>query len=258
MVASELLAQAGFACETASDGAKALERVQQSHFNLVLMDCQMPHMDGFEATRRIRECETRGPLPGRSTRLPIVALTANALKGDRERCLEAGMDDYLTKPLQPETLMQTIRKHLSPNPTEPVPALPAPNEPTTSANESRPLDWEPLLRRCCGRDEFARQILAKFREQSVQILDTLVQGCQQRDGELATRSAHSLKGMAATVSAEPLRQAAARAEAVSRAGDWDAVEQHLNGLRRELEECLAFAAQLSSGASATSKVEKSP
>ena len=73
----------------------------------------MPEMDGFEATRMIRQHESQGQLPGRSTRLPIVALTANALKGDRERCLAAGMDEYLSKPLQPEKLLATIQSFLT-------------------------------------------------------------------------------------------------------------------------------------------------
>ena len=82
--------------------------VHQHHYDLVLMDCQMPEMDGFTAAREIRRKEASGELPQRHT---IVALTANALEGDRERCLEAGMDDYLAKPLQPEKLHEVLRKY---------------------------------------------------------------------------------------------------------------------------------------------------
>ena len=109
MVATELLAEAGYLCTCATDGRKAVDAVLQSAWDLVLMDCQMPEMDGFQATRAIRDREAQGGLPGRSTRLPIIALTANALKGDKERCLKAGMDDYVTKPLKPEMLLRAIQ-----------------------------------------------------------------------------------------------------------------------------------------------------
>jgi CheY-like chemotaxis protein len=113
MVAAELLAEAGYTCDCAADGRKAVEAVARKSYDLVLMDCQMPEMDGFEATRAIRAREARGPLPGRVGRLPIIALTANALKGDRERCIEAGMDEYLSKPLHPDHLLQTIGSYLA-------------------------------------------------------------------------------------------------------------------------------------------------
>ncbi|HWF08889.1 MAG TPA: ATP-binding protein, partial [Bryobacteraceae bacterium] len=113
MVAAELLSEAGYVCDMATDGRKAVEAILRVPYDVVLMDCQMPEMDGFEATRIIRQHESNNALPGRTGRLPIVALTANAVKGDRERCLEAGMDDYLSKPLHPEKLVATIQSFLS-------------------------------------------------------------------------------------------------------------------------------------------------
>src|SRR5205807_9776693 len=91
----------GFSCEIAGDGHKALEMLAVGKFDLVLMDCHMPGIDGFETTRRFRELETIAGRP----RLPIIALTANAIRGDRERCLEAGMDDYVTKPIDAKVLL---------------------------------------------------------------------------------------------------------------------------------------------------------
>lgn len=101
LLARRLLERHGHHVEVAENGAVGVEAVSAHRFDLVLMDCQMPIMDGYEATRRIREL---------GTRLPIVALTANAMAGDRERCLAAGMDDYLTKPVDPELLESTIRQ----------------------------------------------------------------------------------------------------------------------------------------------------
>ena len=113
MIVGELLAASGYQYDFVATGAAAVEAVHTDRYQLILMDCQMPEMDGFEATRQIRQLEKNSHNAFRkSHRLPIIALTANALKGDMERCLEAGMDDYLTKPLNPEELIQTIKKHL--------------------------------------------------------------------------------------------------------------------------------------------------
>jgi PAS domain S-box-containing protein len=105
----ELLSHCGCTCDVTNNGDEALRAVQQKRYDLVLMDCQMPEMDGFAATREIRRREAAGQLSGR---IPIVALTANALQGDRELCLEAGMDDYLTKPLNAKQLRAMLVRHL--------------------------------------------------------------------------------------------------------------------------------------------------
>ena len=110
MFVRELLRHCGCACDITNNGDEALTALQQNRYELVLMDCQMPEMDGFTATREIRRREAAGELPGR---MPIIALTANALKGDRERCLEAGMDEYLSKPLQAAQLQTMLAKHLA-------------------------------------------------------------------------------------------------------------------------------------------------
>ncbi len=106
-VAEAMINELGYLCESVCNGSAAVEKVQTETFDLVLMDCQMPEMDGYEATRAIRSWE-KNAADGR--RIPIIALTAHVMKGDRERCLEAGMDDYLTKPLDQEKISQTIAK----------------------------------------------------------------------------------------------------------------------------------------------------
>jgi len=249
MVACELLTQAGYICDYAVDGKKAVEAVLQSPYDLVLMDCQMPEMDGFAATRLIRQREAQGLLPGRSTRLPIIALTANALKGDRERCIEAGMDDYVSKPLKRERLLKSMQLLLQPEPASQAAggdvassiAVGVKEAASNSAVESCvPFDAAELMHVCLGRRDFAEKLLEKFRAQSVEILDALVRGLKEKNAELTIRSAHSLKGMAGTVAAEPLRRAAADAEGKSRGGDWEGVEAQLGQVRRELDRCLAF------------------
>jgi len=101
---SKLLAKLGHAVEIAANGRLAVQAVTAENYDVILMDCLMPEMDGFEAAREIRRIESG------ARRIPIIALTANAMKGDRDRCLEAGMDDYLSKPVDPALLDTTIRR----------------------------------------------------------------------------------------------------------------------------------------------------
>jgi protein-histidine pros-kinase len=121
MVAASLLQAAGCRVEVAGHGSEALERLERNRYDLVLMDCQMPELDGYQATARWRSREQGRGLP----RVPIVALTANALEGDRERCLAAGMDDYLSKPFRREQLMGVLQRFLSAPPVAAPPAPPA-------------------------------------------------------------------------------------------------------------------------------------
>jgi CheY-like chemotaxis protein len=114
LVASRLLKTLGIEPQIAEDGAKAVYMIQQQTFDLVLMDCQMPVMDGYEATRAVRVWEQDSAAATRR-RLPVVALTANALVGDRERCAAAGMDGYLSKPITRDALSALLRQWLTPD-----------------------------------------------------------------------------------------------------------------------------------------------
>jgi CheY-like chemotaxis protein len=110
-IAQAQLAKLGYLVDTFPNGREAVEGFQRTHYDLVLMDCQMPEMDGFEATASIRRLESAG------RRIPIVALTANAMPGDRERCLSAGMDDYIAKPSRIDELGRVIGRWTSVVPT---------------------------------------------------------------------------------------------------------------------------------------------
>ncbi|MEO5596196.1 MAG: ATP-binding protein, partial [Lysobacteraceae bacterium] len=109
MVAQRLIALTGMQCDTAENGEQALEKLDRSHYDIVLMDCQMPVMDGYTATRVWREREAEQ----RRAHLPIIAMTANAMAGDRQKCLDAGMDDYLSKPVSRPILEETLRRWLA-------------------------------------------------------------------------------------------------------------------------------------------------
>ena len=109
-VAQQILTKAGYESHVVGDGKQALSALESSNYDLVLMDCQMPEMDGFEATRAIRQCEQQKTS---ARAVPIIALTANAMSGDRQRCIEAGMNDYLSKPLDPLKLLALIERYVS-------------------------------------------------------------------------------------------------------------------------------------------------
>jgi HPt (histidine-containing phosphotransfer) domain-containing protein len=212
----------------------------------------MPIMDGYDATREIRKHEQTGARAGSRGVLPIIALTANALNGDRERCLKAGMTDYLSKPLAPETLLQMIETYALRKPqTDPVEAAPAeagpvvaqmPGEERSSRSK---LGFETLLHRCGGKRDFVEQVLAEFRTHSLALLSELVSAHSRRDIDTAGRRVHTLKGMAATMSADGVRELAAEAEKCLRRVDWDGAEKELNRLQSEIDHwCLAISETL--------------
>jgi len=186
----------GFAAEVsiANNGAEALERIAQAAFDAVLMDCQMPVMDGFTATQRIREDEVRN---GRS-RLPIIALSANVMTEDRERCIAAGMDEHLSKPLEPTRLRDCLMRHLTA-----VPAPPA-------------LDLDALHELTGGDVEFERELIATFISSGDRCLAEIIAALAIQDMETVSRRAHSLKGASANIHALTLSAAASQLEEAAR------------------------------------------
>jgi len=222
-VALEILSALGCQCRWVRNGREALAAWQKGPMDLILMDCQMPEMDGYEATRAIRGEEGRHP---HQRRIPIVALTAHATKGDRDRCLAAGMDDYLTKPLDPDLLAATLVKWLRPSAA-------APDRPL-ERTQAEPIDYPSLLRRCMGKPELAARLVRKLTEQAEQDLQAVDTAVQQNDAAALAVAAHRLKGAAANVSAANLRQAALDLEHLGRAGNLAAAAPLVEKLRQEL------------------------
>ena len=238
MVALEFLTSAGFVCDVANDGRKAIEAVRSGRFQLVLMDCQMPEMDGFEATRRIRALEAAGELPGQHRPLPIIALTANAVEGDRDRCLEAGMNAYVTKPIDPEKLIETIESLLA-NGSGGTPAISREN-PVDADKDVVPIDAASLLARCNGKVFLMKKLLATFQQQAPMHVESIEAQLTAGQNQTVGRLAHTIKGMAANLSAEPLRAAAGDLERQINEGELDAAMQSLTMLKRRVEECVNF------------------
>jgi CheY-like chemotaxis protein len=230
-VVVETLAREGYSCDIANNGLEAVKAVSSKSYDVVLMDCQMPEMSGFEAAAAIRAIEKdRGEI----RRLPIIALTANAVKGDRERCLAAGMDDYLTKPLNLAKLIQTIEGCAKASANQS--AAPS-SAPRTQNSASPSIDYDDLLARCGGDRSMLERLVEKFRESSLRLLRDLTDGCLAGDAEVTTRLAHAMKGTAANLSAIRLSALAARLENLSRAGDLADGHVIVEQLTAELNRC---------------------
>ncbi|MCX6938184.1 MAG: ATP-binding protein [Verrucomicrobia bacterium] len=194
-VALAILARLGYRADAVANGREAVTALARAPYDLVLMDCQMPEMDGYEATRAVRGPESTALNP----KIPIVAMTANALTGDRERCLEAGMNDYLSKPINAKALAECLALHLS--------TLSSPAAPRAA------LDWKEYLERMGGDSVLAAEMLVQFCRE---ISDYQVRARAARtEGDLVTlgRAMHSLKSAAGNFSAKNLRLAASEVEA---------------------------------------------
>ena len=214
-VIARQLALAGYASEAAEDGEDGLAAWRSGRYALVLTDVHMPRLDGYALAGAIRAEEAARGLP----RTPIVALTAAALKGEAERCLAAGMDDYLAKPVGIAALAATLRRWLPHTVGADAPASPA-SLPPQLAQPPAPLDGEVLLALTGGNAPEARALLEDFLATTDSDLGALATACDTGDLPGATRRAHQVHGAAKLVGAVDLAEAAGRVEAAARAGDW--------------------------------------
>ena len=195
-VAARMLQKMGAAVSLAGNGLEVLAALRAADFDIVLMDCQMPEMDGYEATRQLRSAAGRV----RNPRIPVIALTAHALGPDRDKCLEAGMDDYLTKPIDPQRLQSAILTAVRDVTSAPAPAAGL-------------FDEAQLLERTGNDPEFLREIVALFEQSGSEILAQMDAALDAADHASLVKLAHLLKGSAATTSAERLARAASELEA---------------------------------------------
>ena len=241
-VALSILKKIGYRADTVANGKEAVKALQGIPYDLVLMDCQMPEMDGYEASRRIRNPET-GVI---NKDVPIIAMTANAMEGDREKCLNAGMNDYLAKPVQPRELSDMLIKWLGKNHLEKetgeVHTTKVQGETPDGNGQSDIFNAEDLLKRLMGDEELARPIVVGFlndiHKQILALKDYLAHG----DVPSVQRQAHTIKGAAANVSCNNLRDAALEMEKAGKGGDLERaavlmprIEEHFEVLRETLK-----------------------
>ena len=199
-----LLEKRGHTVTVVPDGTAVLTAVGRQPFDLVLMDVQMPHMDGLEATRAIRAQEQ-----GTGRHMPIVAMTAHAMPGDREHCLAAGMDGYVPKPLRPAELFEIIERLTAPVAGHPVPPLPLQQEPAI-------LDRKTLWERVDGDADLLREIIELFLADCPERLLELHEALALQDGPALARAAHRFKGALGNISANSALTAVQRVETVAR------------------------------------------
>lgn len=236
LVTSEILRSRGYDCDLVATGQQAIDALLRKTYPLVLMDCQMPELDGFDATRQIRRLEAAGELKSADGRpVPIIALTANAVRGDRELCLEAGMNDYATKPVDREQLLKLIERYVPLSHGDQVTSRDGEQEPS---DERAPIDRESLLARCGGDQQFANQLLQRFQAKLPLVCLEVGQAAERDDWALARRLAHTLKGTAANLGARRLSQAALAVEEALATPNPAAVQSPLRILEQEIECCL--------------------
>jgi len=230
-VASALLSSRGAAVTVVGDGQEAVEALADGVFDIVLMDVQMPRLDGIETTRSIRAGEQ-----WTGKHLPIIAITAHAMAGDRERFLEAGMDAYVPKPLDAAVLFATMIGLLSRAPDGAAPDPPPVQlQLVTAADDSAapPIDKAAALEKLAGDEELLVEIIDLYLEDSPRVLEGLRAAAAAGDAEGVWKAAHRLKGSVGSLSAIPAFEAARDLEAGGRAGDIDS--ELLARMETELE-----------------------
>lgn len=228
-VAAATLAGLGYQVIIVNNGLEAIEAIENQTFDLVLMDVQMPKMDGLQATAAIRRRETAS-----GGRLPIIALTAHAMQEDRERCLTAGMDDYAAKPINPSELEKTIRKWtLSPHIIEASLA-------TESLSDQQTFDPAALLERLGGDTNLRDEILDLTEGELASLLEELAAAISQKNASRILKTAHTLKGTLLNLTANNASQAAFRLEQIVREGN---LSQANEGFARVQEQvhCVSLA-----------------
>jgi CheY-like chemotaxis protein len=223
-VAAGLLGRAGHSVEVVTDGREALEALERREFDLVFMDVQMPVMDGLEAAAAIRRREQHA-----GGHIPIIAMTAHAMDGYRDRCLEAGMDRYIAKPIRSDELERTI-EGLVPGahraePEDTVAAEPEPAE---------PLDQDALLESIDGDRELLAEIATMFIEGCPAALDRMRRAIEANDREGLGRAAHMFKGSLGFFFAKRALEATSELERMADVGDLSRSAQTLNTLEREV------------------------
>ena len=233
-LASLLMQKVGYSIDVAENGIIAVDRVKNGKYSIVLMDVQMPEMDGIDATKAIREWESKTG----TGHIPIIAMTASAMKGDREMCLEAGMDDYVSKPLKPEILYETMKKWLG-APKESVAEV---IETTSEIDvtlapkpQEVPLDLPEALDRFANDEGITMQVCREFLKSIPGRLDGLRKAYDEKNIPEFFRLVHNLKGIAANLSANPLMRQMQNLEEFGARDEIDGIPTLLVQVERETE-----------------------
>jgi PAS domain S-box-containing protein len=245
-VAGEILRTAGYEFDLAPDGPSAIDAVKARAYSLVLMDCQLPGMDGYEATRRIRALERHGEAPSPAP-LPVVALTASATREDLDRCFEAGMNDHVSKPVDARRLLTIIAAYMKGAPVQVPRARDRDRQREPGADAVPVADIAGAVERLAGDRNLLVRLGTLFAGGAPAARDQLRAAVEARDSKQAVFVAHRLKGQAATFGGEALAKAAERLEDAVRLSDgeaWEAARACLLIVETELERLLRVLSSL--------------
>lgn len=226
----KMLEQIGFSTEIADNGLEAVKAAAETNYDLILMDCQMPEMDGFEATAAIRQQTSKEHCP------KIIALTANAATGERERCLDAGMDDYLCKPITKEDLRETIEKHFHAEILKKTLDL---KQKLVQHRLTKIIDAETLNHfleiESNGEENFAVEMLEIFCNHTEKKLLELQKDLQSRDAKAIQQIAHNLAGSSASIGIAVLSSLFENLESAVETNNWNRAENHLASISQKFE-----------------------
>jgi len=252
-IALNILNKLGYCADAVSNGKEVLKSLEKISYNLVLMDIQMPEMDGFTATREIRNPQSAIP----NHRIPVIAMTAHAMQSDRDACIEAGMDDYVSKPISPKKLSEAIERwtrgdeesDLLPDDgvreddsiqNSAVPDRTADETAFEKTEKKPPIDLDGALERAMGNKEFLDKMIHGFTKGMPKQIESLRRLIQQGDADALRKGAHSLKGASANLGMIEISAAAFRLEQIGRDGDPDEAGEALGVLVEEFEFLLEF------------------
>ena len=226
-VAQHILNDAGIRVDIASNGAIALAKIEENAYDGVLMDCQMPVMDGYQATRKLRQ-------DPRYSDLPVIAMTANAMVGDKEKCLDAGMNDFIAKPIDVAQLFGTLARWIAPAAPQEMTVVVV--QPEAELPVIAGLKMAEAMRRVGGNATLMRKLLDRFVETQFDAMQRIVAAIENNQLETAIREAHTLKGLAGNIGAGGLADSAARVEHLLSLGSHDGLPQALAACTLALDE----------------------
>ncbi len=234
-VAQQILSDAGIRVDIAVNGAMALAKIAVADYDGVLMDCQMPVMDGYDATRKLRE-------DARHASLPVIAMTANAMVGDKEKCLAAGMNDFIAKPIDVAQLFTTLARWVTvKNPL--APEAEAETPPGATRDEALPvvagLRMEAALQRVGGNVKLMRKLLSRFVETQIDAMQRIATAIENNDLSGATREAHTVKGLAGNIGAGGMADAAGKVEQMLAMGATKGRDEAIAEMAGELNDLVA-------------------
>lgn len=229
-----MLEKQNMTCDTAVDGAEALKAVNEKDYDVIFMDCQMPVMDGYEATAKIRALE------GDKKHTTIIAMTANAMDGDKDKCIKAGIDDYLSKPVDYENMFRLIEstvKNSGKKQTEATDIYMAKSKANKEVHEIKSgVDFEAGVKRLLGDKVFYVKLLKEFSKDYLSYPHDMRKALEEGNIDVMLRMAHTLKGIAGNLSAYAIQRIATEIETVTKENHF---EKYCN-LLKELDEAFCF------------------